>query len=40
MCKNEVVELPGSDCSKAVARVFYKIDNGKAGVLPPSKFMT
>ena len=36
MCKNEVVELPGSDCSKAVAIVFYKTDNGKAGVLPPS----
>ena len=29
-----VDELSGSDLSKAVARIFYKIDHGKAGVLP------
>ena len=32
-------ELPHSDFSKAAARVFDKIDNGKDGVLPSSKFV-
>ena len=29
-----VDELSDSDISKAVAIIFYKIDHGKAGVLP------
>ena len=36
--EDDVNELPDSDFSKAAARVFDRIDNGKAGVLPSSKF--
>ena len=32
-------ELPDSDFSKAATRLFDKIDNGKDGVLPSSKFV-
>ena len=35
---DDVDELPDSDFSKAAARVFDKIDNGKAGFLPSSTF--
>ena len=31
--EDDVDELPDSDFSKSAARVFDKIDNGKAGVL-------
>ena len=31
-------ELPYSDFSRAIVRLFYEIDNGKAGLLPSSKF--
>ena len=31
-------ELPDSDFSRATVRLFYEIDNGKAGLLPSSKF--
>ena len=37
--EDDVYDLPGSSFSKAAARVFDKIDNGKAGVLPYSKFV-
>ena len=36
--ENDVDELPDSDFSKAAARLFNRIYNGKAGVLPSSKF--
>ena len=36
--EDDVYELPDSDFSQAAARVFDKIDNGKDGVLPLSKF--
>ena len=32
--KDDVDELPDSDCSKYTVRVFDKTDNGKYGVLP------
>ena len=32
-------KLPDSDIDNAAARVFDKIDNGKAGILPSSKFV-
>ena len=35
--KDDVDEIPDSDFSKASARIFDEIDNGKDGVLPPSK---
>ena len=35
----ELYELLDSDFSKAAARLFDKIDNGKAGVIPLSKFV-
>ena len=35
----DVDEITDSDFSKATARVFDKIDNGKDGVLPSSKFV-
>ena len=35
----DVDELPYSYFSKAAARVFDRIDNGKDGVLPSSKFV-
>ena len=31
-------ELPDSDFSRSTVRLFYEIDNGKAGLLPSSKF--
>ena len=37
--EDDVDELPDSDFSKSAVRVFDKIDNGKAGVLPSSKFV-
>ena len=37
--EDDVDELPDSDFSKAAARVFNKIENGKDGVLPSSKFV-
>ena len=37
--EDDVDEHPDSDFSKAAARVFDKIDNGKASVLPSSKFV-
>ena len=37
--EDDIDELPNSDLSKAAARVFDKIYNGKAGVLPSSKFV-
>ena len=37
--EDDVYELPDSDISKAAVRVFEKIDNGKDGVLPSSKFV-
>ena len=38
--EDDVDEFPDSDVSKAVARVFVKIDNGKAVVLPSSIVFT
>ena len=35
----DIDELPDSDFTKAAVGVFDKIDNGKAGVLPSSKFV-
>ena len=32
--EDDVDELPDPEFAKAAARVFYKIDNGKDGVLP------
>ena len=37
--EDDVDELLDSDFSKAAAIVFDKIDNGKDGVLPSSKFV-
>ena len=37
--EDAVYELPGSNLAKSAAIVFYKIDNGKDGVLPLSKFV-
>ena len=37
--EDDVDELPDSDSSKTATRVFDKIDNGKIGVLPLSKFV-
>ena len=37
--EDDINELPDSDFSKAAAREFYKIYNGKDGVLPSSKFV-
>ena len=36
---DDVDELPDSDFSKSAARLFDKIDNGKAGVIPSLKFV-
>ena len=36
--EDDVDELPHSDFSKAAARLFDKIDHGKASVFPSSKF--
>ena len=33
-----VDELPDSDFSRSTVRLFYEIYNGKAGLLPSSKF--
>ena len=38
--EDDVDELPDSDFSKSSARVFDKIDNGKCGILPLSRFFT
>ena len=38
--EDDVDELPDSYFSKAAARVFDKKNNGKAGFLPFSKFLT
>ena len=38
--EHEIYELPDSDYIKSAARVFDEIYNGKAGVLPKSKFLT
>ena len=37
--EDDIDELPDSDFSKFSARVFDKVDNRKAGVLPLSKFV-
>ena len=37
--EDDAYELPDSDYPKAAVRVFDKIYNGKAGVLPLSKFV-
>ena len=37
--EDDIDELPDSYFSKAAARVFDKIYNGKDGVLPSSKFV-
>ena len=37
--EDDVDEHPDSDFSKAAARVIYEIDNRKAGVLPPPRFV-
>ena len=36
--EDDLDELPDSDFSKDTAIIFDKIDNGKDGVLPSSKF--
>ena len=36
--EDDIDELPDSDFSRATVRLFYEIDNGKAGLLPSSKF--
>ena len=36
--EDDIDELPDSDFSRATVRLFYEIDNGRAGLLPPSKF--
>ena len=36
--EDDINELPDSDFSKSAVRIFDKIDNGKCGVLPSSKF--
>ena len=38
--EDDIDELPGSDFSKASARIFDEIDNSKSGVLTLSKFLT
>ena len=37
--EDDIDELPDSDFSKSPAILFDKIYNGKAGVLPSSKFV-
>ena len=37
--EDEIDELPDSDFSKSATIIFDKIDNGKDGVLPSSKFV-
>ena len=37
--EDDVYEVTDSDFTKAAARVFYEIDNGKAGVLLSSIFV-
>ena len=37
--EDDVDELPDSYFSKAAARLFDKIDHGKSGVIPSSKFV-
>ena len=36
--EDDIDELPDSDFSRATVRLFYEIDNVKAGLLPSSKF--
>ena len=36
--EDDIVELPDSDFSRATVRLFYEIDNRKAGLFPLSKF--
>ena len=36
--EDDIYEPPDSDFSRATVRLFYEIDNGKAGLLPSSKF--
>ena len=37
--EDDIDELPDSDFTKAVAIIFDKIDHGKDGALPSSKFV-
>ena len=36
--EDDIDELPDSYFSRSTVRIFYKIDNGKAGLLPSSNF--
>ena len=36
--EDDIDEPPDSDFSRATVRLFYEIDNSKAGLLPSSKF--
>ena len=36
--EDDIDEPPDSDFSRSTVRLFYDIDNGKAGLLPSSKF--
>ena len=36
--EDDIDKLPDSDFSRATVRLFYEIYNGKAGLLPSSKF--
>ena len=36
--EDDIDELPDSDFYRGTVRLFYEIDNGKAGLLPSSKF--
>ena len=36
--EDDIDELPDSYFSRATVRLFYEIDNGKASLLPSSKF--
>ena len=36
--EEDIDELTDSDFSRATVRLFYEIDNGKAGKIPSSKF--
>ena len=35
---DDIYEPPDSDFSRATMRLFYEIDDGKAGLLPSSNF--
>ena len=37
--EDDIDEPPDSDFSRAIVRLFYEIDNGKAGLLLSSKFV-